>query len=137
MIKLHYTVQSVYNTMLISYTDNFYQTLTQIRIWALSDNQDVHHLSVCSCGHSYFVIYHPISSKFHIWTYWTTYIKLLFMSKIYMGFVRSRLIKVVAKTDIPFYCRALFGALCRSPTVLASLKFLCKIQRYRNVCATT
>ena len=37
--------------MLISYMDYFYQTLTQIRIWALSDNQDVHHLSVCACGH--------------------------------------------------------------------------------------
>ena len=52
--------------------DYFYQTL------GLSDNQDGRHLSVYTCGHSNLVIYHPISSKFHIWT---TFIKLLFMTE--------------------------------------------------------
>ena len=56
--------------------DYFYQTL------GLSDNQDGHqngcHISVYTCGHSNLVIYHPISSKFHIWT---TFIKELFMSE--------------------------------------------------------
>ena len=60
----------------ILYMDYFYQTL------GLSDNQDGrrndHNLSVYTCGHSNFVIYHPISYKFDIWT---TFIKLLFMSK--------------------------------------------------------
>ena len=67
---------------MISYMDYFYQTLAQVLIWALSDNQDGcqngHYLSVCTCGHSNTVIYHPISSKFQIWT---TFIVLLFMSK--------------------------------------------------------
>ena len=27
-----------------------------------------HRLSVCTCGHSNLVIYHPMSSKLHIWT---------------------------------------------------------------------
>ena len=60
----------------ISYMDYFYQTL------GLSDNQDGRqnggHLSVYTFGHSNLVIYHPISSKFHIWA---TFIKLLFMSE--------------------------------------------------------
>ena len=54
----------------ISYMDYFNQALAQVLIWALSDNQDSHqnghHLSVYSCGHSNIVIYHIISSKFHI-----------------------------------------------------------------------
>ena len=62
--------------------DYFYQT------HCLSDIQDGHqngrHLSVNTYGHSSLVIYHPISSKFHIWT---TFIKLLFF----------------AKTDNPFF----------------------------------
>ena len=62
--------------------DYFYQTLAQVLIVALSDNQDGnqngHHLSVYTCGLSNLVIYHPISTKFHIWT---TFIKLLFMSE--------------------------------------------------------
>ena len=62
--------------------DYFYQTPVQVLIWALSDNQDDRQnrcsLSVCTCWHSNLVIYHPISSKFHIWT---TFIKLLFMSE--------------------------------------------------------
>ena len=62
--------------------DYFYQTLAKVGIWALSANQDGHHnaryLSVCTYGHSNLVIYHLISSKFHIWTYFT---KLLFMSE--------------------------------------------------------
>ena len=33
-------------------------------------------LSACMCGHSYLVIYHLVSPKFHMWT---TFIKLLFM----------------------------------------------------------
>ena len=52
--------------------DYFYQTLAQVGIWALSDNQDDQqndrHRSVCTYGHSNLVIYHLISSKFHIWT---------------------------------------------------------------------
>ena len=56
--------------------DYFYQTL------GLSDNQDGHqngrHLSVYTCGNSNLVIYHSISSKFHIWS---TFIKLLIMSE--------------------------------------------------------
>ena len=66
----------------ISYMDYFYQTLAKFRIRALSDNQDDRqngrHLSVSPCGHSNLVIYHLVSSKFHIWT---TFIKLLFMSE--------------------------------------------------------
>ena len=62
--------------------DYFYHTLTQIRIWALSDNQDGRknglHLSVCTCGHSNLFMFYTISSNFHIWT---TFIKLLFMSE--------------------------------------------------------
>ena len=62
--------------------DYFYQTPAQVLMWALSYNQDGrqngNHLSVGTCRHSYFVIYHWISSKFHIWT---TFIKLLFMSE--------------------------------------------------------
>ena len=50
--------------------------------FCLSDNQDGrqngHQLSVYTFGHSNLVIYHPISSKCHIWT---TFIKLLFMSE--------------------------------------------------------
>ena len=50
----------------ISYIDYFYQTLTQVLILALSNNQDgrqnCHHLSVYTCGHSNLVIYHLISS---------------------------------------------------------------------------
>ena len=49
----------------ISYMDCFYQTLTQVWIWALSVNQDdlrnVRNLSVCICGHYNLVIYHLIS----------------------------------------------------------------------------
>ena len=37
-----------------------------------NDNQhgykNVHPLSICMCGHSNVVIYHPVSSIFHIWT---------------------------------------------------------------------
>ena len=70
------------NCLQISYIDYFYQTHAQVLIWALSDNQDGRqsgrHLSVYTCGHSNLVIYHPISSKFYIWT---TFIKLLFMSE--------------------------------------------------------
>ena len=66
----------------IAYMDCLYQTHAQVLIWALSDNQDGRQndrqLSVCTCGHSNLVIYHPFSSKFHIWT---TFIKLLFMSE--------------------------------------------------------
>ena len=80
----------------ISYMDYFYQTL------GLSDNSDGcqngRHLSVYICGHSNLVIYHPISSKFHIWT---TFIKLLFMSEY--GFCPLKLIiKIFAKMDIAF-----------------------------------
>ena len=50
--------------------DYFHQTLALVLIWALSDNQDGQqngrHLSVDICGPSNIVIYHPISSKFHI-----------------------------------------------------------------------
>ena len=50
--------------------DYFYQTLAQVGIWALSNNQDGRqngcHLSVCTCGHSNLAIYHPISSNFFI-----------------------------------------------------------------------
>ena len=49
----------------ISYMDYFYQTLTQVWIWALSANQDGlqngRNLSVSTCGHFNLVIYHPIS----------------------------------------------------------------------------
>ena len=61
----------------IPYMDYFYQTLAQVQIWSLSDKQDGHHLSVCTCGHSTLIIYNLISSKFHVWTT----IKLLFMSE--------------------------------------------------------
>ena len=76
--------------------DYFYQTLD------LSDNQDGcqngRHLSVYTCGHSNLVIYHLISSKFHIWT---TFIKLLFMSEY--GFCQMNdNHDFFAKTDIPF-----------------------------------
>ena len=104
------------NCFQISYMDYFYQTLTQVGIWALSDNQDVRHnlrhLSVCTYGHLNIVIYNPISSKFYglfSSNYW---------SCLNMSFVRLSIIKFVAKTDIPFQCRALCWALCRSPTVL-------------------
>ena len=54
----------------ISFLDYFHQTLAQVLIWTLYDNQyarqNGHHLSVYMCGHSNIVIYHPISSKFHI-----------------------------------------------------------------------
>ena len=53
------------------YMDYFHQSLAQVRTCALSDNQDGHHngrpLSGCTCGHTNFVIYHLISSKFHIY----------------------------------------------------------------------
>ena len=53
----------------ISYMDYFLQTLTQI-IFLINHNQDsCQHgccLSVCTCEHSNLVIYHQISSKFHI-----------------------------------------------------------------------
>ena len=57
----------------IAYMDYFNQTLAQVPIWALSDNQDGHQNGRQV---SNLVICHPISSKFHIWT---TSIKLLFM----------------------------------------------------------
>ena len=63
----------------------FYQTLTQVQIGALSDNQDGRHLSVCTCGHSNLIIYHPISSKFYMLV---TLIK-LFRSSSIMGFVQD------------------------------------------------
>ena len=54
----------------ISYMDYFHQTLAQIRIWALSNNQDGcqngRHLSFCSCGQDHLVMYLSISSKFHL-----------------------------------------------------------------------
>ena len=80
-----------------------------------------HRLSVCTCGHSNLVIYHPIYSKFHIWT---TSIKLLCISEY--GFVRWTIIKIDAKTDISFSLRALHnvcGASCQSPTVLVNSLF--------------
>ena len=87
----------------ISYMDYFYQTLAQVRIYALSNNQDGCqngcHLSVCTCGHSNLVIYHLISFKFHIWT---TFIKLLFMSEYGFCPMNDMIIKIVAKTDILF-----------------------------------
>ena len=66
-------------------------------MWALSDNQDGNHLLVCTCGHSNLVIYHSISSKFHIWT---SFIKLLFMSEY--GFCLMNNNKDCRKMDIPF-----------------------------------
>ena len=105
----------------ISYIDYFYRTLAQVLIWALSDNQDGcqngRHLSVYSCGHSNLVIYHPISSKFHLWT---TFIKLLFMSEY--GFCPMNDYQDFCQNGYPlFRRRALGGALCRSPTVLVLL----------------
>ena len=51
-----YPSQLLLDCFQISYMDYFYQTLAQVRIWALSDNQDGHwngdHLSECCCGHS-------------------------------------------------------------------------------------
>ena len=78
--------------------DYFYQTL------GLSDNQDGcqngHHLSVYSCGHSNLVIYHPISSKFHI-QIWTTFIKLLFMSEY--GFCQMNDHQVFRQKGYPIF----------------------------------
>ena len=51
----------------------------QVRIWALSKNQDGrkngHHVLICTCGHSNLVIYHPISSEFpnYVVNYRTNY----------------------------------------------------------------
>ena len=54
----------------ISYLDYFYQTLTLVRIWVLSDYHDGHsngcHKSVCICGHSNIAAYHTSSSKSNI-----------------------------------------------------------------------
>ena len=52
-----------------------YQTLAQDGIWVCrtTDKQDGRQngrrLSVCTCGQSNLVIYHPISSKFHTFLY--------------------------------------------------------------------
>ena len=102
----------------ISYIDYFYQTLAQVLIWALSDNQDGHqngpHLSVYTCGHSNLNIYHPISSKFHIWT---TFIKLLFMSEY--GFCPMNDYQKFCQKGYPLFRRRAIGRpLCRSLTVL-------------------
>ena len=75
--------------------------------------QDGRHQSFCTCGHSNLVIYLLISSKFHLWI---TFTKLLFMSEYGACLINDT--QDCLKTDIPFYCRALSGALCRSPTVL-------------------
>ena len=91
--------------------DYFYQTL------GLLDNQDGRqndrHLTVYTCGHSNLVIYHPISSKFHIWT---TFKELLFISEYV--FCQMNDYQDFRQMDIPFRCWALGGALCRSPTDL-------------------
>ena len=67
----------------------------------MDDNQDGckngRCLSVCMCGHSNLVIYHPIPSKFHIMT---TFIKLLFMSEY--GFCLINDNQDGRQTDIPF-----------------------------------
>ena len=83
-----------------------------------NDNQDGctngHRLSVCMCGHSNLVIYHPIYSIFYIWT---TFIKILFISEY--GLCQMNDNQACHQTDIPFHCRILCWALCWSrPTVL-------------------
>ena len=79
----------------ISHMDYFYQTR------ALSNNQDGcqngRRLSVYTCGHSNLVIYHPISSKFHIWT---SFIKLLFMCDY--GYCPMNDYQYFRHGDIPF-----------------------------------
>ena len=74
--------------------------------WNQDGCSNGHHQSVCTCGHSNLVIYHPNSSKFHILT---TFIKILCISEY--GFVRWTIINIVAKTDIPFSLRALSSPL--------------------------
>ena len=95
------------------------QLLAQVRTWALSDNQDGSqngcHLSVCSCGHSYLVIYHTISFKFHIWT---TFIKLLLMSEY--GFSPMKDKPDCCQYGYPLFTAGYY-ALCWSLTVLVKL----------------
>ena len=50
----------------LSYLDYFYQSLTQVRISVLFDNQDGRHVSVCTCGNSRLVNYPMISFKFRV-----------------------------------------------------------------------
>ena len=54
--SLHGIMQALVNGFQKSYMDKFYQSLSQVRMWALSDNQDGHqnghHISVCICGPS-------------------------------------------------------------------------------------
>ena len=58
--------------------------------------------------------YHPVSSKFHIWT---TFIKLLVMSKY--GFCPMNYYQVCRQNRYPLFTAGHYvGALCRSPTVL-------------------
>ena len=48
--------KSFITRMLSNDTQNYiYQTLAQVWIWALSDNQNGRHLPVCICGHSNFL----------------------------------------------------------------------------------
>ena len=62
----------------ISYMDYFYQNLDQVRIWVLSDNQDglkkwLPPVSSLLWTLYNLIIYHPISSKFHIMNSWPKY----------------------------------------------------------------
>ena len=61
-------------------SNSFPRSTMDIFRWTITKmaTKMVARLSVCICEHSYLVIYHPMSSKFHIWT---TFIKLLFMSE--------------------------------------------------------
>ena len=78
-------------------------------------------LSVCTCGHSNLVIYHQISSKFHIWT---TFIKLLFISEY--GFCPMKDNQDCrAKVMFLFTVGHFAWALCRSLTVLVKIVIFC------------
>ena len=61
------------------------------------------------------VIYHPLSSKFHIWT---TFIKLLFMSKYGVCQMNDYQDCHHNRYPSPLHCRALCWALCLSLNVL-------------------
>ena len=91
----HYLSHLLPDCFQISYMDYFYQTLTLVRIWALSDNQDGHqngcHLSVCTRGHSNLVIYHRISSNFIYGLLSSNY-----CSCLNMGFVRRLSPKLIS-----------------------------------------
>ena len=80
LLWTHYCCHLLPDCFHISYIDYFYQTLTQIRIWALSDNQDDRlnspHLSVCTCGHSLLSHYHLIPSKSYTHYFNQTLVKL-------------------------------------------------------------